>query len=56
VAGTVTIGKRTWLGAGATVSNNIEITSDCTIGAGAVVIKDINRKGTYVGVPARMNQ
>ena len=24
------------------------------IGAGAVVIKDINKPGTYVGVPTRM--
>lgn len=54
VAGTVSIGERTWIGAGATVSNNVSICKDTMIGAGAVVVKDICEKGTYVGVPARM--
>jgi len=54
IAGTVTIGRRTWVGAGATVSNNINICNDCMIGAGAVVIKDIRKPSTYVGVPAEL--
>ena len=53
VAGTCEIGKRTWIGAGATVSNNITICGDSMIGAGAVVIKDIEKSGTYIGVPAK---
>ena len=53
VAGTCEIGKKTWIGAGATVSNNVNICGDCMIGAGAVVIKDIDKPGTYVGIPAR---
>ena len=53
VAGTCHIGERTWIGAGATVSNNVNICSDCMVGAGAVVIKDIDKPGTYVGVPAK---
>jgi sugar O-acyltransferase (sialic acid O-acetyltransferase NeuD family) len=53
LAGTVTIGKGTWLGIGSVISNNVKITCDCKIGAGAVVIKDINEIGTYLGVPAR---
>lgn len=53
LSGTVNVGKGTWIGAGATVSNNVNICGDCTIGAGAVVIKDIEKPGTYVGVPAR---
>lgn len=52
-AGAVRIGKGTWLGIGSIVSNNITITSGCTIGAGAVVVKDIDKSGNYVGVPAR---
>lgn len=52
LCGTVTIGKSTWIGAGVTVSNNISICGNCTIGAGAVVIKDIEEEGTYIGVPA----
>ena len=53
LCGTVTIGGRCWIGAGAIVSNNINICSDVTIGAGAVVINDIEKKGTYIGVPAK---
>lgn len=52
VAGTVSVGCRTWIGAGAVVSNNVTITADCMIGAGAVVVKSIAEPGVYVGVPA----
>lgn len=51
LAGTVKVGKGTWLGIGSVVSNNINIVSKCKIGAGAVVVKDISESGTYVGVP-----
>jgi len=53
LAGTVKVGKGTWLGIGSVVSNNTNICSGCKIGAGAVVVKDITEPGTYVGVPAR---
>lgn len=53
LAGTVKVGKGSWLGIGSVVSNNINICSGCKIGAGAVVVKDITESGTYVGVPAR---
>ena len=53
LAGTVHVQKHTLIGACAIVSNNISICGECTIGAGAVVVKDIDEKGTYVGVPAR---
>lgn len=52
-AGTVTIGERTLLGIGSSVSNNISVCSDVTIGAGGVVVSDITEKGTYVGVPVK---
>ena len=53
LAGTVSIGKGSWIGIGSTVINNISITGGCKIGAGAVVIRDITEAGIYVGVPAR---
>ena len=53
IAGTVTIGERTWIGAGATVNNNLEIVGDCMIGSGAVVVSNIAESGTYIGVPAK---
>ena len=53
LCGTVHVGKRTWIGAGATVSNNIIICNNCMVGTGAVVISNIEAPGTYVGVPAK---
>lgn len=53
LAGTVTVGKCSWIGIGSAVSNNVNICSECIVGAGAVVINDITVPGTYVGIPAR---
>lgn len=53
LAGTVHIGKRTWIGIGATVSNSLSVCADCMIGAGGVVIRDIEKSGTYAGVPVK---
>lgn len=53
MAGTVRVGKGSWLGIGSIVSNNVNICSCCKVGAGAVVVKDITEPGTYVGVPVR---
>jgi len=52
LAGTVHIGKATWIGAGAVVINNVSVCENCMIGAGAVVIRSIEVSGTYAGVPA----
>lgn len=56
LSGTVVVGTGTWIGTGAIVSNNVNICGGCMIGAGAVVIKDIDKPGTYIGVPARKNK
>lgn len=53
LGGTVKVGENTHVGIGTTVKNKIEICSNCTIGAGAVVVKNIIEAGTYVGVPAK---
>jgi len=53
LGGTVHIGKSSWVGIGSTVSNNISICDECLIGAGAVVVKNIEKKGKYIGVPAK---
>ncbi|WP_281532036.1 acetyltransferase [Anaerocolumna aminovalerica] len=52
LAGTVHIGKATWIGVGSVVSNNISVCAECMIGAGAVVVNNIENIGIYVGVPA----
>ena len=54
IGGTVKVGELTHIGIGAAVKNNISITSECIVGAGAVVVKDITDKGTYIGVPAKL--
>jgi sugar O-acyltransferase (sialic acid O-acetyltransferase NeuD family) len=53
LAGGVKIGLGTWLGIGSIVSNNLKVISGCIVGAGGVVVKDIEEFGTYIGVPAR---
>lgn len=53
LAGSVHIGKATWVGIGAIINNNITVCGDCMIGAGAVVVKNIDVSGTYIGVPAK---
>lgn len=53
LAGTVKVGRGSWLGIGSTISNNVSICSGCILGAGAVAVKDITEPGTYVGVPVR---
>ena len=53
LAGSVNVGSGTWIGIGSCISNDVYITKECIIGAGAVVIKDIQEPGTYVGVPAK---
>ena len=52
LAGNVHLGRNVWVGIGAVVSNHLTIADDVVIGAGATVIRDLDEKGTYVGVPA----
>lgn len=54
IAGTVTIGKKSWIGIGASVVNNVTIVEGTIIGAGSLVTKSISIVGTYVGSPVRM--
>ena len=53
LGGNVTVGEETWVGIGTSVKNGITICDNCLIGAGAVVVKDINKPGTYIGIPAK---
>lgn len=52
LGGGVSIGDDSWLGIGSCVKDHIRICPGCVTGAGAVVVKNINEIGTYVGVPA----
>lgn len=53
LAGIVNVGKSTHIGAGSCTKQVLNIASNCIIGAGSVIVKDITESGTYVGVPAR---
>lgn len=53
LGGTVRVGKSTWVGIGTSINNNVNICERCIIGAGAVIIRNIDESGTYVGVPAK---
>lgn len=54
VSGAPVIGNRVELGVNSVLLGDIVIADDVTIGAGAVVTKNCNIQGTYVGVPARL--
>lgn len=53
ISGNVKIGKSVSVGTGSAIIQNTNIGLNSTIGAGAVVIKDIPNNCTAVGVPAK---
>lgn len=52
LAGHVTIGAVSTVGVGASISNGIVVGSECTLGAGAVAIRNIPNSETHIGCPA----
>lgn len=50
--GTVRIGNRCWIGAGAIILKDVELGDGCVVGAGAVVTKSFPAQSTVAGVPA----
>lgn len=53
VLGRVKINEMCYIGANSTILNDRTIHANTVIGAGAVVTKDIDKSGTYIGVPAK---
>lgn len=53
LGGGVEVGEESWIGIGGCVKNNTFIGGKCTIGAGGVVVRDIEYSGTYIGIPAK---
>lgn len=53
LSGTVTVGECTHIGTGSSIKNNINICDNANIGVGSVVVKNIEKSGTYYGVPAK---
>lgn len=54
LAGNVTLGKGAWIGIGGAVINGVTVCPWCIVGAGGVVIKNLETPGTYVGIPASL--
>lgn len=52
LGGSSRIGRRCWLGMGVMVRNGIRVCNDVLLGTGAVVVKNIDVPGKYVGNPA----
>jgi UDP-3-O-[3-hydroxymyristoyl] glucosamine N-acyltransferase len=53
IAYNVTLGSGVTLGPNVTVRELLKITNDVIVGQGAAVIKNIDKKGVYAGVPAK---
>lgn len=49
-----TIGNEVVIGAGAKVLGNVHIGDNCRVGAGSVVLRDVPRDSTVVGVPGHV--
>lgn len=54
ISGNVTVGECVELGTGAQIIQGKSIADGAIVGAGAVVVKDIAKEGTYIGVPAHI--
>lgn len=53
IAGDVTIRELSWIGVGSTINRGLEIGRAALVGAGAVVINDVDASDVVAGVPAR---
>jgi sugar O-acyltransferase (sialic acid O-acetyltransferase NeuD family) len=53
ISGHVNIGEKCYIGTNTSIKEGINICSEVTVGMGAVVTKNINEPGIYVGIPAR---
>jgi len=53
IGGRVSIGQNTFIGIGSSVKDYIQIGEDVKVGAGSVIINNINKSLTVVGVPGK---
>lgn len=53
IPGFCMIGSQNMLGANSTLVDGVSLSDQIVIGAGAVVTKDLQTPGTYIGVPAK---
>lgn len=55
ICGNVKINNNSFVGANSTIIQSIKIHSNCLIGAGAVIVNNLNKPGTYVGIPGKLS-
>lgn len=53
ISGFCSVGRGSYLGVNSCVRDGLSLAEECVIGAGAVVVKDTEARGVYVGNPAR---
>jgi len=53
ISGNCTIGKCVFLGTNSSLREKLNVTDGVTIGMGAIVVKNIEEPGIYIGIPAR---
>lgn len=53
ISGSVEIGKNCWLGPNSTINNRASLPNNSVLGIGSVLLKKINKEGTYFGVPVK---
>lgn len=53
ISGNCVLGKHTYWGNGSTIRQGLKVCDEVTIGMGAVVTKNIEEPGVYVGIPAQ---
>lgn len=53
VSGNVSVGECSELGTGMQIIQGKNVAPNTIVGAGAVIVKDLNESGTYVGSPAK---
>jgi sugar O-acyltransferase (sialic acid O-acetyltransferase NeuD family) len=53
ISGNCDIGKNVFIGCGSYIREKVKICRNVVIGMGSVVVKDITKSGTYIGVPSK---
>ncbi|VFJ13111.1 UDP-3-O-(3-hydroxymyristoyl)glucosamine N-acyltransferase [Candidatus Nitrosocosmicus franklandus] len=53
IGGSTVVGNSTWTGLNSTLKDNIRVGNNVIVGAGAMVIKDVEDKDIVAGVPAK---
>lgn len=54
ISGHAKIGRYSFLGVNASIRDGVTVAEECTIGAGALIVRDTQARGVYGGHPARL--